>query len=1132
MAYTAEQLDGLLDKFETCLARQAAVQDKMVKLRAAERDTLKVAEDLRDLCQRALKGKKEKLQEVFGTNGCMRIGRPRLLKQDVEMSDMHKSDDRWKDLDEALNAIEEVLRTLGVFKPWVPGTIPPPGEVTYRSWKSRFNPGERINLRPEISEGDVESWSVEGSLPDGLMLNTSTGIITGRFAPNFEMPSTTFVIVAKNSSGESKFDLTFSVSVAPPGKTSYPVTDVHVGEPISWNIKVEDGGPPSSFSVSPKLPKGVSIDTATGLISGVVMEPSGALPTMCKVTATNGGGSSTCDVGFRVLQSEPDTISYPDLQKLYPQKTPIYLAPEVSLKKYGDPKLFDSMKISPWMQARRVMCSRTGMTYSVSPPLPEGVKLDATTGVISGSSDDPVSPGTYTVTATNSAGSSTAEITFEIRLQAPSELTFPDENADHYVNQSMLLKPQVVGIIDEWEIEGDLPDGLSFDKTSGQICGVPTALCGPCTVKITAKNSEGTTESPLTLSIVRPAPSNLSYPALQDTYQVRQDMEIQPTFDGDVFEFSVSPALPAGLSMDPATGRISGQPTAITDEAEFTVTAKNETGATTTTLKFKCNLDPPANLSYPSVDDHYTVCEEVNIKPELDGGATTWSVEPKLPDGLALDPETGVISGRPTVKAAETDYVITASNEAGGTSAVVSFHVLETPPSGLQVPSAQDTVYLEESVNWEPSLEAGESSDWSISPQLPEGMTFNTQTGAIEGTPLNIMEDPVSYTITATNTAGKTSAEISFAVKELEKGVAHPDPAFAALIDACETLEQLPAEPDREKNRMAWMMWMVHRAWLNDETLTDFSFAGMAMPPPAVEPRVAPKLMKAMATNTRIVSLNLTDSNVFSEQGNQLGESLKSNGTLKILELERNHLNSENIRNIAIGLTDNSTTVLETWRFASQMEQGTTFGRPTEEALGVMMRKNDRILKLGVYCQDAHWRDVISRAILKNGDAARKRRKRGSVQEVSLIPAVSKPLQALILCNPPSKAAWDVFADDDEYLTIVRKFAADHKACPTAQQLQSAVKGAGKSIAFSKVAPLLNDFRTKLIDSFKTIQVKAKDTANVEHQGMLGDWATKNQNWTVDIWPSDTQRFSFEKKGDPIIELSDEVKFWLMPTSS
>jgi hypothetical protein len=1128
MAYTSDELDAFLDKFETCCTRQVAVQDKVVKLRAAERDTLTVAEDIRDLCNRALKGSKTKLQEVFGSNDCMRIGRPRIAKKDIVMSDMHKSDVRWTQLDEILDAIEEVLKTLGAYKPWVPGKVPVPSNIRYEANRGRFNPGERVNLQPMV-EGDVESWSVDPHLPDGLHLNHNTGFISGLLGANFEMPERTFVVTAKNGSGESSMDLTFSVSVAAPGKMSYDFADAHVGEPIVWTLTVEDGGPPSSFSVAPKLPKGLSIDSRTGQISGLLLEPSGDEAVVCTVTGTNSGGSNDCEITFSVLQSEPETLEYRDVSQSYPPKGVVYAAPVLCLKQHGDPALFSALNLST---QGPILSSHIGMNYTVSPALPEGLTIAAATGVISGSSDEAVPATTYTITAENSAGRTAAEVTFEIKILPPSNLAFPEVAEDYNVHQPVVLTPEVMGAVDEWSLEGDLPDGLAFDASSGSISGVPTSVCGRRTFKIVAKNSTGTTDASITFSIVRPAPSNLDYPAAQSTYQVRQAVAIQPTFDGEVSEFTVSPALPDGLKIDPATGEISGQPTAIASEAVFEVTAKNETGLTTATIKFACNLDPPGDLSYPDVDDEYHVCEEVSVEPEMRGGATNWIVEPALPDGLSLDPVTGVISGEPTRAAEEAEYVITASNEAGGTSVVLCFCVLETPPSGLGYPTVGELIYVDAKVNWEPILEAGEASSWEVFPALPDGLTLDVKTGAIEGAPKNTAEK-TSFAITSKNMAGETTVQISFAVREAETGEDDADQAFACSLDACTEIQQMPTEPNKERNEKDWMLWMVHRAWLNDETLTDFNFSGRAMLPPHIEPRMAPKLMQALATNTHIVSCNLNNSKLMAAQAPAMAEALKQNGTLKNLEIEGNYLVSDNIKIMAEALTDNSVTALETWRFASQIKQGTSYGRPTEEALGKMVSSNTRITKLGVYCQDAHWRNVISKAVMKNTDAARRRRKqRQSIAltaPASLVKAVNKPLQNLVLTTPPTVAAWDVFPDDDEFMTVARSFTADKKACPTAQQFQGAVKAAGKSIGFSKVAPVLNDFRTKLLDSFKTLRVTVKDSSLMSYDGAMVEWSNKNQNWSIDVWPSDTSHFTFEKKGELAIEISDEVKDWLKP---
>merc|ERR1719210_390193 len=98
------------------------------------------------------------------------------------------------------------------------------------------------------------------------------------------------------------------------------------------------------------------------------------------------------------------------------------------------------------------------------------------------------------------------------------------------------------------------------------------------------------------------------------------------------------------------------------------------------------------------------------------------------------------------------------------------------------------------------------------------------------------------------------------------------------------------------------MIWMVHRAWLNDPSLTTFNFNTITMPLPHDEPRVAPKLMQAMATNTNITSLLLTDSNLRAPQAHQLAESLRQNHTLQVLHMEQNYIDSDAVRVIALAL--------------------------------------------------------------------------------------------------------------------------------------------------------------------------------------------------------------------------------------
>ena len=89
------------------------------------------------------------------------------------------------------------------------------------------------------------------------------------------------------------------------------------------------------------------------------------------------------------------------------------------------------------------------------------------------------------------------------------------------------------------------------------------------------------------------APSNLFYPtAVQLHLQSLPAEEITPTFDGSASTFSVAPALPTGLSLDPDTGKLSGLPTEVTPRRLYLVTATNAGGSVSTTLEMSVSQPP------------------------------------------------------------------------------------------------------------------------------------------------------------------------------------------------------------------------------------------------------------------------------------------------------------------------------------------------------------------------------------------------------------------------------------------------------------------------------------------------------------------------------------------------------------
>ena len=88
-------------------------------------------------------------------------------------------------------------------------------------------------------------------------------------------------------------------------------------------------------------------------------------------------------------------------------------------------------------------------------------------------------------------------------------------------------------------------------------------------------------------------PSGLSYTPSSASGTVGTPISsLMPTVTGTVTSYSVSPALPFGLSLDTSSGVISGTPSATASSADYTVTATNGTGSTTATVTIEVAAAP------------------------------------------------------------------------------------------------------------------------------------------------------------------------------------------------------------------------------------------------------------------------------------------------------------------------------------------------------------------------------------------------------------------------------------------------------------------------------------------------------------------------------------------------------------
>jgi len=135
-----------------------------------------------------------------------------------------------------------------------------------------------------------------------------------------------------------------------------------------------------------------------------------------------------------------------------------------------------------------------------------------------------------------------------------------------------------------------------------------------------------------------PAPSGLSYPSPQSLRLNAAMTALTPTVTGSVASYSVSPSLPAGITLNGATGQISGTPTATAATATYTVTAGNTGGSTTFGLSLKViTVEVSGGTLTRFAAEHSPIYPEVVLRPVNFDAGTLYATATD-PNGLVLQP--------------------------------------------------------------------------------------------------------------------------------------------------------------------------------------------------------------------------------------------------------------------------------------------------------------------------------------------------------------------------------------------------------------------------------------------------------------------------------------------------------------
>ncbi|HEV3266832.1 MAG TPA: putative Ig domain-containing protein, partial [Acidimicrobiales bacterium] len=437
-------------------------------------------------------------------------------------------------------------------------TVNAPPSITTSSLPGATSTGTYNQTVLETGGTPTFTWTITtGSLPAGLSINSATGAITGTVSNTATTQTFTVTLTDANAVIATK-SLTITVNAVPSVTTTSLATGTQTETGYSQTLAGTGGTTPYLWSVtSGTLPSGLSLNAGTGAITGTL-------------------GASATTQTFTVTLTDADNVIATKSLTIT-----VNAAPNITTA-----SLPGATKLGTYNQTVVATGGTTPNTWSISSGiLPSGLSLNSSTGVITGTVSGTAVSETFTVKVTDSLNVvATKSLTITVN-GAPSVSTTSLASATQgETGYSQTLAGTGGTTPYAWSITtGVLPTGLSLNSSTGVITGTVsgTATSQTFTVTLTDADNVIATKS-LTITVnAAPTITTTTLPggSKGTTYT---GATLSATGGTGAYTWSItSGILPANLTLNSATGAISGNVRNSAVSETFTVTVTDANNVST-----------------------------------------------------------------------------------------------------------------------------------------------------------------------------------------------------------------------------------------------------------------------------------------------------------------------------------------------------------------------------------------------------------------------------------------------------------------------------------------------------------------------------------------------------------------------